>query len=1014
GVLVPGETFATLSPTPSGDGYWVFTTVGRVLVFGDAVDHGDLVDLGIAGVLNGPIVDSIPTPDGGGYYLLGSDGGVFSLGNARFSGSMGGIPLNQPVNGIVPDLDNSGYWLVAGDGGVFSFDAEFRGSMGSVPLNAPVVGMVANGDGYLMVATDGGIFNFSDADFAGSLGSENIPAPIVSVAIVTGDPVSTGAQNLDPVARISTDTVRGRAPLTVVFDGSSSSDPDGSITDHVWNLGNGTTASGPVATTTYAAPGTYTASLTVIDDRGATSTSTQLITVGDEAEVDQGPLGPVSWSRISSETGEIPEPPDRDHQTVGAVFDVDGDGIDDFVLGGRRGEGPALLWFTIDAGEWVVRTIEPDELRLEAGGTSADIDGDGDLDFVVGEDSQGDSLYWWENPAPNFEQRWTRRVVKSGGGNQHHDQVFGDVDGDGDQELVFWNQNNGRRLFLADIPEDPRTTQPWNAVEIFQPPSVSEGLWIADIDLDGVDDIVGGGYWFRHETGTDFTAFPIDASYPRSQVSVGQLIEGGRPEVVLDSGDFLGPLNLYEWDGSTWVSTTLEDESRHGHSSDVRDVNGDGRLDILTGEMGIEGVTDPRTRVFYGDGTGFFTEQLIETGRAIHDSEFGDFDGDGWVDIVGKPFAFGVPLLDVWMNQGDPGPLLFAIDDWTRSVADGSVPWRTIFVEHGDIDGDGRDDVISGGWWWRNPGTIDGNWVRSTIGEPMNQMAIVDDFDGDGDLDVLGTQEQGSRPNSNLAWAENDGDGNFTVRTNIGQATGAFLQGAVMVELAPGVRQIALSWQSGNGGLQMVNIPAGAAIRTDTWTVTSGWPEVLGEELTIGDIDDDGDLDLMDGLAWYRNDDGTIGARFPIQISPDGDPDRNVLVDMNDDGRLDVVVTYGHDDTGRIRWFEQPIDPTGLWTEHVIDDIAPALAQSLDVADLDGDGDLDVLIGEHTNPDIGGLEARIYVNLGDDQWGEQTVHTGDEHHDGTQLFDVDDDGDLDIVSIGWTHRRLLLYENGAR
>jgi hypothetical protein len=41
------------------------------------------------------------------------------------------------------------------------------------------------------------------------------------------------------------------------------------------------------------------------------------------------------------------------------------------------------------------------------------------------------------------------------------------------------------------------------------------------------------------------------------------------------------------------------------------------------------------------------------------------------------------------------------------------------------------------------------------------------------------------------------------------------------------------------------------------------------------------------------------------------------------------------------------------------------------------------------------------------------VSTGDEHHDGAVLVDIDGDGDLDIISIGWAHGRVLLYENKA-
>lgn len=179
GQLRSGETSTGISFTPDGQGYWIFTSLGRVFTFGNAVDYGDMDGI----TLNGPVVDAVPTPSGNGYYMVGSDGGIFSFGDANFAGSMGGIPLNSPVNGIVPDPDGVGYWLVAGDGGVFSFSATFMGSMGGTPLNQPIVGMVSYGDAYLMVASDGGVFNFSAKPFYGSLGDNPPSNPIVSISV---------------------------------------------------------------------------------------------------------------------------------------------------------------------------------------------------------------------------------------------------------------------------------------------------------------------------------------------------------------------------------------------------------------------------------------------------------------------------------------------------------------------------------------------------------------------------------------------------------------------------------------------------------------------------------------------------------------------------------------------------------------------------------------------------------------------------------------------------------------
>ena len=176
--MAAGEEITSMSSMPAGNGYWLFTTRGRVFAFGAARSFGDMGSTR----LNGPVLDSVSTPSGTGYYMVASDGGIFAFGDARFAGSMGGRPLNAPVESLVPDRDGTGYWLVASDGGVFAFSAEFRGSMGGQRLNKPVTGMVRYGDGYLMVAADGGIFAFSDVPFLGSLGANPPPSPIVAVA----------------------------------------------------------------------------------------------------------------------------------------------------------------------------------------------------------------------------------------------------------------------------------------------------------------------------------------------------------------------------------------------------------------------------------------------------------------------------------------------------------------------------------------------------------------------------------------------------------------------------------------------------------------------------------------------------------------------------------------------------------------------------------------------------------------------------------------------------------------
>ena len=366
----------------------------------------------------------------------------------------------------------------------------------------------------------------------------------------------------------------------------------------------------------------------------------------------------VEWTHISM--------PDADlgWQSSSLAFDIDKDGLNDYVIAGwgNKDKSPVgnderMVWFKKVGDTRQRYLIDNRNSHIEAGGAVHDIDADGDLDILQGGSWNSNEVWWWENPYPNYNPAvaWPRHTIKRYGSKQHHDQIFGDFDGDGATELVFWNQD-AKKLFIADIPSDPKEGEAWafKAIWSWTGNAKYEGFDKGDINLDGKTDLVGGGLWFEHVSGDTYTPHVIE-DYPRTRSAVGDFIEGGRPEVILNSGDFAGSLSMYQWNESTgnWDKQVLIENVRGGHTLQVGDINGDGHLDIYSAEFYfLRDLEESAIQmILYGDGQGKFTKQVVSDNIGTHEGKLIDLDLDGDLDILQKDFQ-KEERVDFWINEG--------------------------------------------------------------------------------------------------------------------------------------------------------------------------------------------------------------------------------------------------------------------------------------------------------------------------------------------------------------------------
>ena len=282
------------------------------------------------------------------------------------------------------------------------------------------------------------------------------------------------------------------------------------------------------------------------------------------------------------------------------------------------------------------------------------------------------------------------------------------------------------------------------------------------------------------------------------------------------------------------------------HFVGAADLDNDGDTDVVSSEM-HQGRDPDDISVYWkvDQGKRWIDDTISREGS--HSMRLADVDQDGDIDFFGANWSGKHQQLEPWTNNSCP-----SLGPWRRWVIDEKRPGRAVFVESADPDGDGLFDVAAGDWWYRNPARLERSWDRKAFGNTFDQMAAIVDVDGDGALDVIGTAGESELKASTFMLARNDGKGSFEIVGPIAEAHGDFLLGTAGLPAAdPTPFAIALPWHAPDRGIELLQPDSEAS---GSWRRKQISNVSQDEALSAGDIDQDGDLELLLGTKWLRND----------------------------------------------------------------------------------------------------------------------------------------------------------------
>jgi hypothetical protein len=733
--------------------------------------------------------------------------------------------------------------------------------------------------------------------------------------------------------------------------------------------------------------------------------------------------------------------------------DLDGDGDSDVLSAGSN-----IAWYenrlAEATGNFSPKQVITRAIHAARSVHAADLDGDGDPDVLSASD-RDDKIAWYQNHLNEAAGFGAQQVITRAADSAQ--SVFAaDLDGDGDPDVLSASANDGKIAWYENPgtnPSDPDVDgdglldgEEVNlyATDPNDPDSDEDGLsdgdevnvhgtdpHVPDSDGDGLLDAFEARYGFdpllsgeelqdpdfdgltnlaEQTTGTN----PRDADTDGDGLSDGDEVSlhGTDPSDPDSDGDGLfdgDELNLHATDptdSDTDHDDLLDGAEVNAYATDPldSDIDGDGIPDGP--EVNAYG-TDPLDPDSDGDGLvdgdeaarvrtePFGPQQVIGPAEFSGDVVAVDLDGDGDRDVISASESYDKI---VWYeNRLDEAGADFSAQQVIALAVDGVT---SIFAT--DLDGDGDADVVSAAYrddeiaWYENrlnEATADfGPQQVVTTATNHAWSVFAADLDGDGDPDILSA----SRGDDKIAWYEN----------RLDEASGDFSHQRVITTAAESPTSVFACDLDGDGDMDVLSTSYFYAAvswyenRLDESTMDFGPQQVIAtlnsaQSVFTADLDKDGDPDVLsvssaysDGIYWNQNRLNEPSADFSALQAIGSFPVESAgVADMDGDGDLDVLSAT----SGSLLWYENLLSGATVGFapyRYVAQQLEYARAVS--GADLNGDGNPDLLAG--------GGEITWYANPGtgplDPDTDRDGLSDGDEVHVySTNPLDTESDGD---------------------